>query len=173
MLLGTCLQNVEENVEKNVEENVEENDKEPTKKTITAKPVKERKRKLAFEVPQEEKARCEKGKWTYNYQGGETFCVDGYSYTINNHTISKKTGGLSLYLICTKCGGRNILTNGKLKKDDHPGHTCSPDPDNWTILEADLRLICTKVIYVGKSLNVIIVINIYTSQQNPAMYRQI
>ena len=133
-------ENVEENVEKNVEENVEENDKEPTKKTITAKPVKERKRKLAFEVPQEEKARCEKGKWTYNYQGGETFCVDGYSYTINNHTISKKTGGLSLYLICTKCGGRNILTNGKLKKDDHPGHTCSPDPDNWTILEADLRL---------------------------------
>ena len=88
------------------------------------------KRKLAFEVPQDEKIKCVDGKWTYNYQGGETYCVDGFSYTINNHITSKKTGYLSLYLICSKCGGRNVLTNGNLKKHDHPGHTCTPDPDN-------------------------------------------
>ena len=109
-------------------------------KTLTAKNVKEKKRKLAFEVPPEEKMKCVNGKWTYNYQGGETYCVDGFSYTINNHLISKKTGALAMYLICTKCGGRNVLCNGNLKKHDHPGHTCTPDPDNWELFEADLRL---------------------------------
>ena len=110
------------------------------KKTITAKITKEKKRNLTFKVPEEVKSKCLNGKWTYNYQGGETFCVDGFSYLINNHCVSKKTGALTLYLICSKCGGRNILSDGVLKKHDHPGHTCSPDPDNWAILEADLHL---------------------------------
>ena len=108
--------------------------------TITAKPVKKKTRKLVFEVPHAEKAKATCGKWTHSYQGGETFCVDGFSYLINNHRISVKTGALTLYLICAKCGGRNILTDGKLKTHDHPGHTCSPDPDNWDILEADRKL---------------------------------
>ena len=110
------------------------------KKTITAKITQEKKRNLTFKVPEEVKSKCISGKWTYNYQGGETFCVDGFSYLINNHCVSKKTGALTLYLICSKCGGRNILSDGHLKKHDHPGHTCSPDPDNWAILEADLHL---------------------------------
>ena len=110
------------------------------KKTVTAKNINAKKRKLVFEVPPEEKLKCVGGKWTYNYQGGETYCVDGFSYTINNHTISKKTGSLSLYLICTKCGGRNVLSNVNLKKHEHPGHTCPPDPDNWQLFEVDLRL---------------------------------
>ena len=87
-----------------------------------------------------EKSKCIGGKWSRNHQGGEVFCVDGFSYLLNNHCISKKTGFLTLYLICAKCGGRNILTNGKLKKPDHPGHSCSPDPDNWEIMEAENRL---------------------------------
>ena len=62
------------------------------------------------------KAQCEStGKRTYNYQGGETYCVDGFSYTINNQTVSKKTGALSLYLIRTKCDGRNVLREGTLR----------------------------------------------------------
>ena len=129
-------------IEQPEQENVEAQESQvPPKstKTLTAKNVKEKKRKLAFEVPPEEKIKCA-GKWTYNYQGGETYCVDGFSYTINNHLISKKTGALTLYLICTKCGGRNVLCNGNLKKHDHPGHTCTPDPDNWELFEADLRL---------------------------------
>ena len=107
---------------------------------ITAKPTKEKKRKLVYEVPEDEKVKCNDGKWSKNHQGGEVYCVDGFSYLINNHCISKKTGFLTLYLICSKCGGRNILINGKIKKPDHPGHTCSPDPDNWDILEAENRL---------------------------------
>ena len=110
------------------------------KKVITAKPPKEKKRNLSFKLSEEEKGKCVQGKWTVNYQGGDTYCVDGFSYLINNHCISKKTGALTLYLLCSKCGGRNILTNGILKKGDHPGHTCNPDPDNWAILEADLHL---------------------------------
>ena len=42
--------------------------------------------------------------------------------------------------------------------------------DKYFIRKRDLNIhteIRTRVIYVGKSLNVIIVINIYTSQQNP------
>ena len=36
------------------------------KKTITAKPVKEKKRNLVFKVPEDEKRKCLKGKWTVN-----------------------------------------------------------------------------------------------------------
>ena len=80
------------------------------------------------------------GKWTTNYQGGETYCIDGYSYLINNHRVLQKTGLLNLYLICSKCCSRNILCEGKLKKPDHPNHTCDPDPDNFELFEADLHL---------------------------------
>lgn len=118
----------------------EEEDDVPKKKTVTAKATKEKRRKLAYEVPVNEKSKCTTGKWSYNCQGGEIFCIDGYSYLINNHCISKKTGFLTLYLICSKCGGRNILVNGLLKKVDHPGHSCSPDPDNWELLQAEIQL---------------------------------
>ena len=120
-------------------EPVRSTEKEP-KKVVTAKPVKESKRKLAYEVPETEKAKCSEGKWTRNHQGGEVYCIDGFSYLLNNHCVSKKTGALTLYLICSKCGSRNILTDGKIKKPAHPSHTCDPDPDNWHILEADNRL---------------------------------
>ena len=111
----------------------------PQQKTITAKGIKEKKRKLAFEVPEEEKMKCNNGKWSYNCQGGEVYCIDGFSYLVNNHNVSKKTGFLTIYLICSKCGGRNILVIGLLKKPNHPGHSCSPDPDNWELLQAGVQ----------------------------------
>ena len=66
--------------------------------TITAKPVKKKTRKLVYEVPHEEKAKAICGKWTHSYQGGDAFCVDGFSYLINKHRISVKTDALTLYL---------------------------------------------------------------------------
>ena len=78
--------------------------------------MKESKRKLAYEVPENEKVKCIDEKWTHNHQGGEVFCIDGFSYLLNNHCVSKKTGSLTVYLFCSKSGSRNILTDGKIKK---------------------------------------------------------
>ena len=48
----------------------------PQQKTITAKGIKDKKRKLAFEVPEEEKLKYINGKWSFNCQGGEVFYID-------------------------------------------------------------------------------------------------
>ena len=64
---------------------------------ITAEPTKENKSKLVYEVPEDEKVKCNDGKWSKNHQGGEVYCVDGFSCLIKNHCISKKTGFLTLF----------------------------------------------------------------------------
>ena len=51
------------NDEVSLMEPVEEAREAPQQKTITAKGIKEKKRKLAFEVPEEEKMKCINGKW--------------------------------------------------------------------------------------------------------------
>ena len=67
---------------------------EEPERIITAKPKAPSKRNLVYKVPDNEKAKCLDGKWTTNYQGGETYCIDGFSYLVNNHRILKKNWNL-------------------------------------------------------------------------------